>query len=121
MEKVKHWQDAVNAVLGVWLVFSPWAAGFASVPVATDNALAIGLALVGLALGAFLAPQAWEEWTEAALGLWLIVSPWVLGFSGSSIASAVVVISGAVILMLASWTLLTDKDYSTCLRRLLMP
>jgi hypothetical protein len=26
--------------------------------------------------------QAWEEWVNAALAAWLIVSPYLLGFSG---------------------------------------
>jgi hypothetical protein len=28
MKQVKHWQDPVNAVLGVWLIVSPWVLGF---------------------------------------------------------------------------------------------
>ena len=121
MRQVKHWQDAVNAVLGVWLVLSPWAAGFSDEPVAAGNAVLVGVGLVAAALGAILVPRAWEEWTEAVLGLWLIVSPWVLGFSGLPTASVAAVVSGGVILVLALWTLMTDKDYSTWLRHFSYP
>ena len=76
MKQLKHWQDAVNAVLGVWLAVSPWALGHSADIVPTSNAVIVGLALLAAALGAILVPRAWEEWTEAVLGLWLLVSPW---------------------------------------------
>jgi hypothetical protein len=60
----------VNAVLGAWRVRSPWAAGHSD-SVANANAVVVGLALVAVALGAMLVPQAWQEWTEATLGLFI--------------------------------------------------
>ena len=112
MMQLKHWQDAVNAVLGAWLVLSPWAIGYQAETTAMSNAIIIGLALIAAALGAIFVPRAWEEWTEGALGLWLIVSPWVLGFGALDGARLTAVLTGIVIAGLALWTLLTDKDYS---------
>ena len=112
MKKFKHWQDPVNAVLGVALVLSPWVLSYSSESVATSNAVIIGLALVATALGAMLAPQAWEEWTEAILGLWMIMSPWVLGFSHVQAAMYVAVGAGLIVVLLALWTIATDKDFS---------
>lgn len=116
MKQLKHWQDPVNGVLGAWLVLSPWVLGFPGDTMAMSNAVIVGAALVATALGAILVPRAWEEWTEAALGLWMMVSPWVVGFSGSRNAMYAAVATGVVILALALWTLLTDKDYSHWLR-----
>jgi succinate dehydrogenase/fumarate reductase cytochrome b subunit len=116
MKQIKHWQDAVNAVLGVWLVLSPWAVGYSGDTMATANAVVVGVALIAVALGAMLVPHAWEEWSEAVLGLWLIASPWVLGFSGAINTMRVAVATGVVIALLALWTLATDKDYSAWLR-----
>ena len=112
MKPLKHWQDAVNAVLGAWLVLSPWAIGYQGQMTATSNAIVIGVALIAAALGAIFVPRAWEEWTEGALGLWLIVSPWALGFATLRGAMLTAVVSGIVIAALALWTLSTDKDYS---------
>jgi hypothetical protein len=117
MIQLKHWQDAVNAVLGAWLVLSPWAIGYQGDAAALGNAILIGLALLAATLGAIFVPHAWEEWTEAVLGLWLIVSPWVLGFGELPAARLVAVLTGIVIAVLALWTLLTDKDYSASWRR----
>jgi len=111
MKHIKHWQDAANAVIGVGLVLSPWAIGYATETAPTANAVIAGVALLAAALGAMLMPRAWEEWTEALLGLWLAVSPWVLGFAASEMARNTAVAAGLVTLVLALWTLLTDQDY----------
>lgn len=50
MQKVKHWQDPVNAVIGAWLVLSPWVLAFANKQFAMINAVVVGVAVVGLAL-----------------------------------------------------------------------
>jgi hypothetical protein len=118
MKQVKHWQDPVNAVLGVCLLVSPWVIGFSGNTVATVNAAVIGVVLVAAALGAMLLPRAWEEWTEAALGLWLVIAPWTLQFNTQADARSVTVATGIVVLALALWTLATDKDYRAWLREL---
>jgi SPW repeat len=114
MKQVKHWQDPVNAVLGACLVLSPWAwaLGYVDHPMATFNAVIIGVALIATALGAMLFPKAWEEWAEAIMGLWMAISPWVLGFADRKLAMLVAVIVGAAVMLMALWTLATDKDYS---------
>ena len=111
MKPLKHWQDWVNAALGLWLVSSPWAMGFQADLTVTSNAVLVGLALIAAAMGAALAPRAWEEWTEAAIGVWLMASPWVLGFSTLNAAMLVAVGTGTVVVLLAVWSLLFAKDY----------
>ena len=117
MTRPKHWQDAVNVVLGVWLIVSPWAIGYQDQTAALADAIAVGVALIATALGAIFVPRAWEEWTEGVLGLWLFLSPAVLGFTADRRALLSAVITGVVIVALALWTLLTDKDYSAWLRK----
>ena len=117
MTRPKHWQDAVNVVLGAWLIASPWAVGYQDQTAAMADAIAVGVALIAAALGAIFVPRVWEEWTEGVLGVWLFVSPAVLGFSASRGALLSAVVAGIVIVALAIWTLLTDKDYSAWLRK----
>ena len=112
MKSLKHWQDFANAVLGVALVLSPWVLGFSEETFAMVNAVAIGLALVATTLGAMLAPKAWEEWTEAILGLWMVISPWALAFSHVREAMYAAVAVGLIVVLLALWTLATDKEFS---------
>lgn len=112
MKQMKHWQDPVNGLVGVWLILSPWALGFQSDMTVLANAVIIGILLLATALGAIFVPRAWEEWTETALGVWLAISPWALGFSAMQNATISAVVSGLVVAVLALWVLSTDKDYA---------
>nr|WP_315235999.1 SPW repeat protein [uncultured Albidiferax sp.] len=112
MKQLKHWQDPANGLLGVWLALSPWALQYVSHSTAMTNAVVVGVLLIAAALGAMLVPRAWEEWTEAALGLWMVVSPWLLGFQMQTHAMNAAVGTGLVVMALAAWTLATDKDYN---------
>jgi len=112
MRQMKHWQDAVSALVGAWLVLSPWALGFQTDANAAMTAVFIGLLLVATAVGAMFVPRAWEEWTEGGLGLWLAISPWALGFSAHQGATVSAVAGGVIVMALALWVLVTDKDYA---------
>lgn len=106
---MKHWQDTTNAVIGGWLIVAPLALGFQSDLVAMANTAIVGLLLLTAALGAIFVPRPWEDWTETALGLWLVISPWVLGFD-SMAARVNAVVIGLVVLTLALWAL---QDWGT--------
>lgn len=109
---IKHWQDPVNAVIGVWLILAPWALGFGAETAAMANSVVVGLGLLAFALAAIFLPRAWEQWSELVLGLWLIASPWVLAFNTMISARTAAVATGIVVALLALWVLLADKDYS---------
>jgi hypothetical protein len=91
-------------VLGGWLIVAPLALRFQGDTTALVNTAIVGVLLVATALGAIFVPRVWEEWTETALGLWLAVSPWVLGFE-TQVAKVNAVVIGLVVLTLALWTL----------------
>ena len=112
MTKMKHWQDPVNALLGAWMILSPWAVGFQGEPMAMWNFVAVGALLLATALGAIFVPQAWEEWVEVALGAWMVVSPWALGFAGITLAMQNAVACGLAVVVMSLWVLATDKAYS---------
>ena len=101
---MKHWQDSTNVALGAWLIVSPLALRFQGDWIALANTAIVGVLLVAAALGAIFVPRAWEEWTETALGAWLAVSPWLLGFQ-EQIAKVNAVVIGLVVLTLALWAL----------------
>jgi SPW repeat len=115
VKPLKHWQDGVNALIGLLVVLSPWVLGFQADLAVTSNAVLVGLALIAAAMGAMLVPRAWEEWTEAVIGLWLMASPFVLGFSARRELMLGAVITGSVVFVLCLWTLLTDKEYRSWL------
>lgn len=108
--KMKHWQDPLNIVLGLWLAISPWALAYQDVPVAPGNAVVVGLLIALLAALEFFKVTAWEEWGNFALGIWLAISPWVLAFNAVTAATANALIVGVAVAAFALWALGTDKD-----------
>ena len=92
------WEDWVDMVLGFWLAISPWVLGFSeSNPPATRNALIVGIAVAVLSGSTFLVYNVIEEWIDVILGIWLIISPWVLSSAGNASVVADFVIVGAVV------------------------
>lgn len=108
--KVKHWQDPANLVFGLWLLISPWVLAYRMEASATWNAVIVGALIVAVALFELFRIRAWEEWTSVALGVWLLISPWLLGFSAVGSAMWTAVIVGLAVAVLALWALGTDKE-----------
>jgi hypothetical protein len=46
----------------------------------------------------FKLPAQWEDWCDWALGLWLLLSPWILRFEADSIAVAATVVTGILVI-----------------------
>jgi hypothetical protein len=99
----QRWQDWVQLVLGIWLFFSPWILGFSGTGNASGNAYIIGIGLVVFAVIALYQPKLWEEWINLVLGVWLIIAPWVVGFSNMSRATENSVIIGILSVILMLW------------------
>ena len=92
--------DVANLILGAVLFVSPWVFSFDAGTV-SNNALVTGIVIAALAIAALAAFAVWEEWLNLVVGLWALVSPWVLGFQGTT-AMTVHVIIGAAVAILAA-------------------
>jgi hypothetical protein len=93
--------DVANLILGAFLFFSPWIFGFEAGAM-TQNATVAGIVIAVLAIAAMAAFAVWEEWLNLIVGLWTLVSPWVLAFQGSHTGATVHVIVGAAVAILAA-------------------
>jgi hypothetical protein len=95
------------AVAGVWEVVSPFILGYSAITVAMWNAVIFGVILILLAGWAALSQNVGTDrtldWINAILGLWLLASPFVLGYSATRIIVWNDAIVGIVILVLAGW------------------
>ena len=96
-----RWQDWINLIFGAWLFFSPWLLKYTTLGAASWNSFVFGVAIVVFAVWALFAPEAWEEWTNLILGLWLIIAPWALGFSTHALATWNLVVVGVVVAVLS--------------------
>lgn len=72
--------DIYNLLLALILFGAPWFFAHASRTADLDLRLS-SAAIIVLSLAAIIAFSAWEEWINFALGLWLVASPWLLGFA----------------------------------------
>jgi hypothetical protein len=107
-----RWKDAANLVLGIWLVVSPWILAYEAEATPAWNAHVVGVVIAVAALAALIAFHEWEEWVNTALAAWLIVSPFLLGFSGLQAALWNQLVLGVVVGLLAIWAGLTTAGGS---------
>jgi hypothetical protein len=104
------WQDWASFVLGMWLAVSPWGLGYTQLEGATANAAFVGLTL---ALGAHFEATCdllAAEWLNLAVGVWLVLAPFALGFSTVTHVAANSVVVGAAVALLAISAMSLDKE-----------
>jgi SPW repeat-containing protein len=82
---MKKWRsesvlDLYNLALALVLFASPWLFSLTNGTARMDFWVS-SVAVVAISLAAIFAYTNWEEWANLLFGLWLIISPWVLGFS----------------------------------------
>src|SRR5919197_56343 len=78
--------DGLVLLAGIWLAISPWVVGFhATAPNVTVNNLILGLIVTVLALGLTMTPARMYRlsWAMVALGVWEVISQWVIQRSAS--------------------------------------
>ncbi|MPY41779.1 hypothetical protein FNH04_18250 [Streptomyces phyllanthi] len=96
--------EALALVTGLYLAASPWIAGFNGFSTLTVNNLIIGIAYALLLSGfghAYERTHA-RAWAAALLGVWTIISPWVVSGDVDTTRTVVNnVIVGAVATLLA--------------------
>jgi hypothetical protein len=78
---VRRWQDWSNMVLGLLLAVSPWLLRFTGLEGATLNAVIIGGLICALSALALTLLDRWEVYISGLLGVWAMLSPWLLGFT----------------------------------------
>lgn len=115
----RTWEDWCGMLLGVLIVLSPWFPTQASHGLAgTDhsaviiNTFTIGILVFGLAQLQYVALQRWEEVAEIFIGLWLIASPYALGYSGEGMLRFLHTSLGGIVVLLAALQLWQDWDLS---------
>lgn len=72
--------DLYNLALATILLASPWLFTLTNTTARIDL-WASSLAVILISVAAIVAFAKWEEWANLILGLWLIASPWILGFA----------------------------------------
>jgi len=92
----QHW---AIVLLAVALFASPWLLDYRGEVKPEWNAWIFATGLAYLAFASLFEARLWEDWLALAFGVWLIVAPWVLGFSSNLHAVAVQPSVGALAIL----------------------
>jgi len=110
----RTWEDWCGMLLGAMIVASPWFpiqdAAISGHQTVILNAVVIGLVVFGISQLEYVALQRWEEVTTILIGLWLIASPYVMGYSGDGFLRIYHTGLGAVLVLLGVLQLWQDWD-----------
>lgn len=111
MEK-RHWQDGVSLLAGIWLFFSPYALHYNDLGgIAAWNAIVVGLGVVMASAATLANPYIVPDSAKLVIAAWLVLSPWMLGYSFDTHASAIwnQVTTGIVIGLDSGWVFIAKR------------
>jgi peptidoglycan/LPS O-acetylase OafA/YrhL len=118
----RPWEDWFGMLLGGLIVVSPWFPMQANHEVVDAersvmilNTFVVGMLVFGVAQLEYVALQRWEEALAIALGLWLIASPFIFGYSGDDMLRLWHATLGGLVVLLGALQLwqdwrLSDQD-----------
>jgi drug/metabolite transporter (DMT)-like permease len=111
----RPWEDWCGMLLGGLIVVSPWfpfQSGHETMDTERGmmilNTFVVGMLVFGLAQLEYVALQRWEEVAEIALGLWLIASPFIFGYSGDDMLKIWRASLGVIVVLLGALQLWQD-------------
>ncbi len=107
--------SGVNILVGVWLVLAPFALRFHQVEAAFWNSVIVGVVMAIVAMLRAFKPLRFQalSWASIVFGLWLLVSPFLLGF-GTMIAPTLShLLIGVIVTVLALWSALGARQASS--------
>jgi hypothetical protein len=94
--------SGLNVLAGLYLLFSSWINGVNGGN--TANGIIFGIIVVILAATRMAGNAGpWASWIDALIGIWVILSPWVYGYSGEPWMWNSIVV-GIIILILGIWS-----------------
>ncbi len=101
----KRWQDGFIIYIGIYLLCSPFIMGFrAELPARSWSFFLAGIVCIALAATALRQGIRWPSLANIFVGLWMIVSPWILGFSEFVSARNDAISLGVMIGLIALWS-----------------
>jgi len=99
----------IIAIIGAWQIVSPFVLGYTTLPVAMWSAIITGAVILIVSLAAALinsrSLDRILDWVNFLLGIWLIISPFVLVFSHFGAMAAIwdAIVVGILVILLSLW------------------
>ena len=109
----------LNIIAAIWLIVSPFVLAYTTLPVALWDTIIVGIIVLILAWARAASPlrNIGLSWLNLLLGIWLIISPFVLGYATSPTATWNNVVLGAVVVILAIWSAAATPETPQLVRR----
>ncbi len=99
---VVRWASGINILAGLWVLISPWLFHYNTDTTAMWISVVVGVVIAILAAIRFSGNgPVGLSWINLILGIWVIISPWVIGYSANSSAMWDHIIVGIIIGILA--------------------
>ncbi|WP_375783158.1 SPW repeat protein [Bradyrhizobium sp. Pha-3] len=114
----RPWEDWLGMLLGVLIMVSPWFPMQVSDVVDVErshlvlNSFVVGMLVLGLAQLEYVALHRWEEVASIVLGLWLIASPNIFGYSEDQALQLWHILLGGLVAMIGALQLWQDWNLS---------
>lgn len=103
MDTLNRWQDRLEISAGLWLCIAPWA--LALPEAAAWCSVVVGVAVIVLASQDLFLPNHLDDWANVLLGVGLMVSPWVWGYSEHDNAMLNALVMGLLVALTSGWAL----------------
>jgi O-antigen/teichoic acid export membrane protein len=108
----RHWQDWFGIALGVMIALSPWLTGQTNSQLVVWVTIAAGTWVVQFAALQLFDLERSEEVGLLICGVWLVASPFVLGYADTGTLMNWHVVLGALVVLLAALELWQDRKLS---------
>lgn len=97
------WPNWLTLLLAVWLFISPWVLATAVAGAWAWNFWVVAVVLAVLSIAALAQIAEWEDWVNLVLGVWLFISPWIYGYTGTTNISWNSYIVGVLVGLVSIW------------------
>lgn len=114
----RTWEDWCGMLLGMLIALSPWfptqqgEVADAGRSLVVLNTVMVGIVVFGLAQLEYVSLQRWEEVAGIIAGVWLILSPYLLGYHGDGLLRFYHSCFGALVVLLSTLQLWQDWQLS---------
>ncbi len=104
--------SGLNILFSIWLIISPFVLAYAGLStLAMWDAIIVGVIVLILSAIRRSNPMnlSWLSWINTLLGLWLLVSPFILGTARFAIAMQSDILIGIAFIVFGVWSALSTR------------